>query len=146
MFWIVKALVSKIPDGGSIINMSSVASSIKGAPNRFVLTFERYYYAIWPPFSCRKKYRLHNKSSDWLTLSRFAYGTSKAAVIGLTKSLAADLVPRRVRVRGEIFPPYISSTVCRFVVTQSAPGLWRRPPGTTESMRARTPTLPRRSS
>merc|ERR1711936_471987 len=61
MFWIVKALVSKIPDGGSIINMSSVASSIKGAPNRF------------------------------------AYGTSKAAVIGLTKSLAADLVPRRIR-------------------------------------------------
>ena len=28
--------------------------------------------------------------------SRFAYGTSKAAVIGLTKSLAADLVGRRV--------------------------------------------------
>jgi len=61
MFWMVKALVGKIPDGGSIINMSSVASSIKGAPNRF------------------------------------AYGTSKAAVIGLTKSLAADLVGRRIR-------------------------------------------------
>ena len=28
--------------------------------------------------------------------TRFAYGTSKAAVIGLTKSLAADLVQRRV--------------------------------------------------
>ena len=28
--------------------------------------------------------------------SRFAYGTTKAAVIGLTKSLAADLVTRRV--------------------------------------------------
>merc|ERR1712142_364895 len=62
MFWTVKALASKIPDGGSIINMSSVASSIKGAPNRF------------------------------------AYGTSKAAVIGLTKSLAADFVCRKVRV------------------------------------------------
>ena len=37
MFWMVKALVAKIPDGGSIINMSSVASSIKGAPNRYGL-------------------------------------------------------------------------------------------------------------
>ena len=47
--------------GGSIINMSSVASSIKGAPNRFV------------------------------------YGTTKAAVIGLTKSVAADFVSRGIR-------------------------------------------------
>ncbi|MBC7993814.1 MAG: SDR family oxidoreductase [Rhizobacter sp.] len=47
--------------GGSIINMSSVASSIKGAPNRFV------------------------------------YGTTKAAVIGLTKSVAADFVAQGVR-------------------------------------------------
>jgi len=46
---------------GSIINMSSVASSIKGAPNRFV------------------------------------YGTTKAAVIGLTKAIAADVVGRGVR-------------------------------------------------
>ena len=56
----VKAAAEKIPDGGSIINMSSVCSSIKGAPNRF------------------------------------AYGTTKAAVIGLTKSLAADFVSRKV--------------------------------------------------
>ena len=47
--------------GGSIINMASVASSIKGAPNRFV------------------------------------YGTTKAAVIGLTKSVAADFVAKGVR-------------------------------------------------
>ncbi len=47
--------------GGSIINMSSVASSIKGVPNRF------------------------------------AYCTSKAAVIGMTKSIAADYVTRGVR-------------------------------------------------
>ena len=47
--------------GGSIINMASVASSIKGAPNRFV------------------------------------YGASKAAVIGMTKSVAADFVARNVR-------------------------------------------------
>ena len=47
--------------GGSIINISSGASSIKGAPNRFI------------------------------------YGTTKAAVIGLTKSVAADTVARGVR-------------------------------------------------
>ena len=47
--------------GGSIINVASVAGSIKGAPNRFV------------------------------------YGTTKAAVIGLTKSVAADFVARGIR-------------------------------------------------
>ena len=47
--------------GGSIINMASVAGSIKGAPQRFV------------------------------------YGTTKAAVIGLTKSVAADYITRGVR-------------------------------------------------
>jgi 2-keto-3-deoxy-L-fuconate dehydrogenase len=46
---------------GSIINVSSVASSIKGAPNRF------------------------------------AYGASKAAVIGLTKAVAADFVAMGIR-------------------------------------------------
>lgn len=46
---------------GSIINMASVAGSIKGAPNRFV------------------------------------YGTTKAAVIGLTKAVAADYMTRGVR-------------------------------------------------
>lgn len=46
---------------GSIINMSSVASSIKGVPNRF------------------------------------AYGTTKAAVIGLTKAVAADFVTQGIR-------------------------------------------------
>jgi 2-keto-3-deoxy-L-fuconate dehydrogenase len=47
--------------GGSIINMSSVASSLKGVPNRF------------------------------------AYSLSKAAVIGLTKSVAADFVGQGIR-------------------------------------------------
>jgi len=47
--------------GGSIINMSSIASSIKGVPNRF------------------------------------AYGATKAAVIGLTKAVAADFVGQGVR-------------------------------------------------
>ena len=35
---------------------------------------------------------IHNSISNF----RFAYGTTKAAVIGLTKSLAADLVGRKV--------------------------------------------------
>lgn len=47
--------------GGSIINMSSVASSLKGVPNRF------------------------------------AYCASKAAVIGMTKAVAADFVTKGVR-------------------------------------------------
>ena len=47
--------------GGSIINMSSVASSIKGVPNRFV------------------------------------YGATKAAVIGLTRAIAADYVRQGIR-------------------------------------------------
>jgi 2-keto-3-deoxy-L-fuconate dehydrogenase len=46
---------------GAIINIASVASSIKGVPNRLV------------------------------------YGTTKAAVIGLTKSIAADFVARGIR-------------------------------------------------
>ncbi|MES3014939.1 MAG: SDR family oxidoreductase [Pseudomonadota bacterium] len=46
---------------GSIINVASVAGSIKGAPNRFV------------------------------------YGATKAAVIGMTKSIAADFITKGVR-------------------------------------------------
>ncbi len=47
--------------GGSIINVSSVASSMIGVPNRF------------------------------------AYGASKAAVIGLTKAVAADFISKGIR-------------------------------------------------
>ena len=47
--------------GGSIINVASVAGSIKGIPNRCI------------------------------------YGASKAAVIGLTKSVAADFVTKGIR-------------------------------------------------
>lgn len=47
--------------GGSIINMSSVASSMKGVPNRF------------------------------------AYSASKAAVLGLTKAIAADHISQGIR-------------------------------------------------
>jgi 2-keto-3-deoxy-L-fuconate dehydrogenase len=47
--------------GGSIVNVSSIASSVKGIPNRF------------------------------------AYGATKAGVIGLTKAVAADFVGQGVR-------------------------------------------------
>lgn len=47
--------------GGSIINMASVASSIKGAPSRFV------------------------------------YGATKAAVIGMTRSIAIDFIKQNIR-------------------------------------------------
>ena len=47
--------------GGSIVNMSSACSSVKGAPNRFL------------------------------------YGTTKAAVVGLTKSIATEYVGQGIR-------------------------------------------------
>ena len=62
MFHTVRAfLPGMLEHGGSIINMASAASSIKGAPNRFI------------------------------------YGTTKAAVIGLTKSVASDFVKQGIR-------------------------------------------------
>ena len=47
--------------GGSIVNISSIASSVRGLPNRYV------------------------------------YGASKAAVIGLTKAVAADYIGKNIR-------------------------------------------------
>lgn len=63
MYLMIKAFLPKMlqQKSGNIINMSSVASSIKGVPNR-----------------C-------------------AYSTSKAAVIGLTKSVAADFAGQGIR-------------------------------------------------
>lgn len=63
MFRTIRAFLPGMLEGkgGSIINMSSAASSIKGAPSRFI------------------------------------YGTTKAAVIGLTKSVAVDFVKQSVR-------------------------------------------------
>ena len=93
-------MAPKIPEGGSIINMSSVASSIKGAPNRF------------------------------------AYGTTKAAVIGLTKSLAADFVSKKV---SNIKMIHLEITFWfRFVWMPSALALLRPHPGMTGSMRVRS--------
>ena len=63
MFRLVKAfLPGMISRGGaSIINVSSVAGSVKGVPNRFV------------------------------------YGVTKAAVVGLTKAVAADFLKQKIR-------------------------------------------------
>lgn len=62
-FWTMRAVLPRMvgAGGGSIVNMASVASSLKGLPGRCV------------------------------------YGASKAAVIGLTKSVAADFVGAGVR-------------------------------------------------
>ena len=69
---------------GSIINVASVAGSIKGAPNRFV------------------------------------YGTTKAAIIGLTKSVAADFITRGVRCNA-ICPGTVESPSLRErIVAQAA--------------------------
>lgn len=63
MYRMTRAFLPAMIDagGGSIINMSSVASSVIAAPNRFV------------------------------------YGTTKAAVIGMTKAVAADHITQGIR-------------------------------------------------
>ncbi len=60
----IKAILPQMLErgDGAIVNMATVASSVKGVPNRA------------------------------------AYSISKAAVIGLTKSIAADYTPRGIRV------------------------------------------------
>jgi 2-keto-3-deoxy-L-fuconate dehydrogenase len=62
-FWTIQAALPNMLEAGagSIVNIASVASSVKGVPNRF------------------------------------AYSASKAAIIGLTKSVAADFVTRGIR-------------------------------------------------
>ena len=69
--------------GGSIINMASVASSVKGVPNRF------------------------------------AYTASKAAVIGQTKSVAADYVGQGIRCNA-ICPGTVDSPSLRQRIAQQA--------------------------
>jgi 2-keto-3-deoxy-L-fuconate dehydrogenase len=75
--------------GGSIINMSSAASSVKGVPNRCV------------------------------------YGASKAAVIGLTKSVAADFVTRGIRCNaicpGTVGSPSLAQRIAEQAKAQGKP-------------------------
>ena len=63
MYFMIKSLIPKMIEQkrGNIINIASIASSIRGLPNRFV------------------------------------YGSSKAAIIGLTKSIAADFIKDNIR-------------------------------------------------
>ena len=72
MFRAILPLMVK-QNGGSIINVSSITSSLKGLQNRFV------------------------------------YGASKAAIIGLTKSIASDFVKQNIRCNsiapGTVFSP-----------------------------------------
>jgi 2-keto-3-deoxy-L-fuconate dehydrogenase len=63
MFHMVQAVLPIMlkNGGGSIVNIASVASSVKGIPNRFI------------------------------------YGTSKAAVLGMTKAIASDYITKGIR-------------------------------------------------
>ena len=63
MYFMTKLILPKMieQNKGSIINMSSIVSSLRGLPNRFV------------------------------------YGSSKAAIIGFTKSIAADFIKNNIR-------------------------------------------------
>ncbi len=84
MFWVTKAFLPGMlkRGGGSIINMSSIASSVKGLPNRF------------------------------------AYGATKAAVVGLTKSIAADYVKQGIRCNcigpGTVDTPSLGERIAAF--------------------------------
>ena len=73
---------------GSIINMSSIASSVKGLPNRFV------------------------------------YGATKAAVVGLTKAIAADYVKQGIRCNcigpGTVDTPSLQGRIAAFADPEKA--------------------------
>ena len=75
--------------GGSIINMSSGSSTVRGIPNRYV------------------------------------YGASKAAVIGLTKSVAADFIRRGIRANaicpGTIQSPSLDGRIATLAANQGRP-------------------------
>jgi 2-keto-3-deoxy-L-fuconate dehydrogenase len=85
MFWTMQAAVPlmRARQRGSIINIASVASSLKGVPNRFL------------------------------------YSASKAAIIGMTKAVAADYVTEGIRVNA-ICPGTVDSPSWRQRVLDAA--------------------------
>ena len=85
MFWTMQAAIPlmRAQQSGSIINIASVASSLKGVPNRFL------------------------------------YSASKAAIIGMTKSVAADFVTEGIRVNA-ICPGTVDSPSWRQRVLDAA--------------------------
>ena len=103
MYLMIRAFLPKMLEhakrtggGASIINMASIASSVKGVPNRCV------------------------------------YGATKAAVIGLTKSVAADFVTQGIRCNaicpGTVATPSLDERIAMQGVLL---------PGGTEAARAR---------
>ncbi len=84
MYRLMKAVIPGMvaAGGGSIINMASVASSIRAAPNRFV------------------------------------YGATKAAIIGMTKAVAADFADRNIRCNaicpGTVDTPSLGERIAAF--------------------------------
>jgi 2-keto-3-deoxy-L-fuconate dehydrogenase len=89
IFRIIRAFLPAMLEkrSGSIINVSSVASSVKGIPNRFV------------------------------------YGTSKAAVIGITRSVAADFVGQGIRCNaicpGTVDSPSLADRIAKQAAAQA---------------------------
>jgi len=85
MFWTMRTVIPRMLEqgGGSIVNISSVASSIKGVPNRFV------------------------------------YSATKAAIIGMTKAVAADYVGQGIRANA-ICPGTVDSPSWRARVAEQA--------------------------
>jgi 2-keto-3-deoxy-L-fuconate dehydrogenase len=84
MFWMIQAFLPAMLERGkgSIVNVASVASSLRGLPNRFV------------------------------------YGTTKAAIIGLTKAVAIDVITKGVRCNciapGTIDTPSLGQRIAAF--------------------------------
>jgi 2-keto-3-deoxy-L-fuconate dehydrogenase len=104
MYRLIKALLPAMlaAGGGSIINVASAASSIKGVPNRFV------------------------------------YATTKAAVIGLTKSVAADFVTRGIRCNA-ICPGTVESPSLRDRIAAQAQASGQTPAQVEAAFVARQP-------
>jgi 2-keto-3-deoxy-L-fuconate dehydrogenase len=90
MFWMTQAfLPAMLKRGkGSIVNIASVASSLRGLPNRFV------------------------------------YGTTKAAIIGFTKAVAADFITKGVRCNciapGTIETPSLEQRIAAYADKEKA--------------------------